>query len=580
VKAKHLISHFNRISDAPNAVPRLRQLILGLAVHGRLVEQDPEEEHAAELLARIAKERKTLLGSGYPNSNEAKTQLRKQRGEQAPADLRALPDGWEWATLMSCCAVVVDCHNKTAPYSSSGIPLIRTSNVRDGELILDDCRFVEPLIYERWSARCPPEPGDILITREAPMGEVCIIPPGMKVCLGQRMMLARLVPDTIDPEFMLYSLRDPLLLNRVQDKPVGATVQHLRVGGVESLLIPVAPLGEQRRIVAKVDQLMALCDELEEAQERRERVRDRLARVAQRQFVEASPSDDAAFHSSAKFYIERTDRLVSKNEHVFELRRTILDLAVRGRLLPQESTDESTETLLEKISREKSEMVAAGTIKKPKPSTPVSATDVPFQLPSSWKWVRLSDITSYIQRGKSPRYAQEKGIPVVSQKCVQWSGLQLQHAKLITAESLQAYEAVRFLRDGDLLWNSTGTGTIGRIIRVSDPPGDLVCDSHVTVVRCLEVEPDYVRYWLSSDHVYLRIEQRASGATNQVELTQKMATEQLVPLPPIAEQRRIVAKVSELMTVCKELATRLDETQVARARLLEAVLREALSEAA
>jgi type I restriction enzyme, S subunit len=108
-----------------------------------------------------------------------------------------------------------------------------------------------------------PRPGDILITREAPMGEVCIIPNGMKICMGQRMMLIRLVENTIDPIFMLYSLQDPGLMERVQDKPVGATVQHLRVGGIETLLIPLPPLAEQHKIVAKIDELMALCNRLE-----------------------------------------------------------------------------------------------------------------------------------------------------------------------------------------------------------------------------------------------------------------------------------------------------------------------------
>lgn len=128
---------------------------------------------------------------------------------------------------------------------------------------LNGQKYVNQKTYEIWSARCAPEPGDILITREAPMGEVCLIPPGEQICLGQRMMLARLVPETIDREFMIYSLRNPKLMDRVQDKPIGATVQHLRVGGVETLLVPVPPLAEQQRIVAKVDALMALCDRLE-----------------------------------------------------------------------------------------------------------------------------------------------------------------------------------------------------------------------------------------------------------------------------------------------------------------------------
>jgi type I restriction enzyme S subunit len=208
--------------------------------------------------------RAACLKSGYPNPDEARTQLKKLAEQAEPAVLGALPAGWSSATLLQCSALVVDCKNKTAPYSSEGIRLIRTTNVRDGRLNLIDQKYVDQKTFEIWSARCTPEPGDILITREAPMGEVCLIPPGEQICLGQRMMLARLVPDTIDPVFMIYSLRDPRLMDRVQDKPIGATVQHLRVGGVETLLVPLPPLAEQHRIVARVDELMGLLDRLEE----------------------------------------------------------------------------------------------------------------------------------------------------------------------------------------------------------------------------------------------------------------------------------------------------------------------------
>ncbi len=201
--------------------------------------------------------------SGYPNREEACAQTRKQDGQLLPGGLSPLPTGWAWATLMQASLLVVDCHNKTAPYVDKGVRLLRTTNVRDGHLNLSQPKFVTEATYERWSARCKPEPGDLVITREAPMGEVCIIPEGMKVCLGQRMMLIRLAPETMDPMFVLYSLMDPDLMTRVQDKPVGATVQHLRVGGVETLLMAVPPLAEQRRIVARVEQFMVLVDRLE-----------------------------------------------------------------------------------------------------------------------------------------------------------------------------------------------------------------------------------------------------------------------------------------------------------------------------
>ncbi|MDP0501411.1 MAG: restriction endonuclease subunit S [Verrucomicrobiota bacterium JB022] len=248
----------------------LRKTILSLAVQGKLVEQDGREGTGAQLLGEIAKVRKELLESGYPNSNESEVQARKQKKQMLPQALPTLPGGWSWATLMQCCLIVVDCHNKTAPYTKEGIILLRTTNIRNGELNDKERKYISKETYLKWAARCPPEPGDILITREAPMGEACIIPEGMKVCMGQRMMLARVVPNTILRTYLLICLTAPDMMDRVQDKPIGALVEHLRVGGVETMLIPVPPLAEQRRIVAKVDELMALVDKLEQQQSRRE----------------------------------------------------------------------------------------------------------------------------------------------------------------------------------------------------------------------------------------------------------------------------------------------------------------------
>lgn len=264
------------------------------------------------------------------------------------------------------------------------------------------------------------------------------------------------------------------------------------------------------------------------------------------------------------------EKVAEATDAVPRLRRFVLDLAVRGKLVPQDAGDEPASELLKRIAAEKARLVKAGEIKRPKPSEPVD--EPPFPIPPSWTWTRLGVVASYIQRGKSPKYAPADGSPVISQKCVQWAGLELAAAKQVTLESLAKYETVRLLRDGDLLWNSTGTGTIGRIIRLSEPPDQLVCDSHVTVVRCLEVDPEYVRTWLRTDHVYGVIEDRAAGSTNQVELTAQMANTQPVPLPPLAEQRRIVAKVEELMALLDRLETARTAREAARDRLTAASL--------
>lgn len=286
--ARFALATLPALTTRPDQIKPLRQTILNLAVRGRLVDQDPTDEPASELLKRIAAERAAFLDADDPNPSEAKTQKKKQAQQRLPGSLPELPRGWSWATLQQSSLMVIDCKNKTAPYSSTGIKLVRTTNVRDGALNSNDQKFVSEATYEAWSLRAKPEPGDILITREAPMGEVCIIPDGERICLGQRMMLARLVPDTIDGRFMLYSLRDPDLMERVQDKPLGMTVQHLRVGGVETLLVPLPPLAEQHRIVAKVDALMALCDQLEAALTTADTTRARLLEALLHEALESA----------------------------------------------------------------------------------------------------------------------------------------------------------------------------------------------------------------------------------------------------------------------------------------------------
>ena len=274
---------------------------------------------------------------------------------------------------------------------------------------------------------------------------------------------------------------------------------------------------------------------------------------------------------NAERLLAHYEKVADAPDAIGRLRRFILNLAVRGKLVEQDSDDEPASKLLKRIAAEKARLVKVGEIRKSKPLPKVDE-DTNFGLPPTWRWTRLGVVTSYIQRGKSPKYAVSDGSLVVSQKCVQWSGLDLTVAKQVTLESLTKYEDIRFLRHDDLLWNSTGTGTIGRVIRLVELPEKLICDSHVTVVRCLEVDSEYIRTWLRSDHVYALIEERAAGSTNQVELTAQMANNQVIPLPPLAEQHRIVAKVDELMGLCDQIEAARGKRKTTRDRLTAASL--------
>ncbi len=284
--------------------------------------------------------------------------------------------------------------------------------------------------------------------------------------------------------------------------------------------------------------------------------------------IDSHPSASSACSAVLQYF----DQISEAPDSIQRLRRFILDLAVRGKLVEQNPNDEPAAELLKRIEEEKYRIQKASQSKKENFFGTIKEDEIPFSVPPSWGWARLGNITTYIQRGKLPQYSTGYGPSVISQKCIQRDGLHMEWAKFLVPESLENYEPVRFLQDGDLLWNSTGTGTIGRVIRVDHPSEPLVCDSHVTVIRCLFVDERFICIWLRADYVYGTIEDRATGATKQVELTASMANSQITPLPPLAEQHRIVAKVDELMKLCDELEAAQQKRESRRDRLITAAL--------
>ncbi|QSB00314.1 restriction endonuclease subunit S [Methylomonas sp. EFPC1] len=291
-----------------------------------------------------------------------------------------------------------------------------------------------------------------------------------------------------------------------------------------------------------------------------------------------------------------------------KLRELILELAVRGKLVPQDANDEPASELLKRIQAEKAKLIAEGKIKNSKSpltpllqrggsnSTAVTATtststsnpppfakggpggisdeQQPFELPQGWEWVRLGEVCSYIQRGKGPVYTDKSDYSVISQKCVRWTGLDLSQARFIDSDSIHKYEAIRMLCEGDVLWNSTGTGTIGRacVIPELEHKPILVADSHVTVIRPIAFLSVFLWRWIQSPSVQSKIESAASGTTNQIELNTSTVISHPFPLPPLAEQHRIVAKVDELMALCDQLETQHNNAAEAHEKLVSHLL--------
>lgn len=251
---------------------------------------------------------------------------------------------------------------------------------------------------------------------------------------------------------------------------------------------------------------------------------------------------------------------------VKRLRELVLHLAVSGRIVPRKSDEGqgdvpiSEAATLKQAYRVKHELRSSGS------ESPLAESELEFEIPSHWRWERLGNIACYIQRGKGPKYDEAGKTRVVSQKCVQWSGFNLSVARRISEDSVKDYSQERFLVAGDILWNSTGTGTAGRLALYPGAKEQVVADSHVTIIRLTNFVPAFIWCYLVSPTIQQRMipgheRSMVTGTTNQVELSATKVYELPIPCPPLAEQKRIVTKVDELMALCNQLEAQQQERE-------------------
>ena len=269
---------------------------------------------------------------------------------------------------------------------------------------------------------------------------------------------------------------------------------------------------------------------------------------------------------NAQSFLKNFGHLANAPGGVKRLREMLLHYAVSGRLVEQRNSEGHASVAIAEATELRDQFQSDHKLRKRKLAGPLRADEVPYSTPVTWKWERLETIASYIQRGKGPKYAASGKGRVVSQKCIQWSGFDLTLARTISDESIEKYGEERFLKENDLLWNSTGTGTAGRIAIFNCNEKLIVADSHVTVIRLTNFIPQYIWCYLASPLVQVKMVPNqegsmVSGTTNQIELSTTKVSELPVPCPPVAEQKRIVAKVDELMALCDKLEVQQQERE-------------------
>ena len=414
--------------------------------------------------------------------------------EEVPFEI---PEKWQWVPLANVCTYIQ--RGKSPKYSEiKQLPVVaQKCNQWDG-LHMESALFIDPATIPSYKPERFLQSNDVLLnsTGTGTLGRVGLYNPAVnpydQAVADGHVTVIRADQRMILPPFVKYVLTSTAFQTIILAAGSGTTKQQeLALSKVKQLVIPLPPLAEQRRIVAKLEELKPLVERFGEAH-------DELVKL------------EAEFPRSLKAYV--------------------LQYAVSGQLVPQLDTEPAVEQI--------------GSAPAPE--------EVPFEIPEKWQWVPLANVCTYIQRGKSPKYSEIKQLPVVAQKCNQWDGLHMESALFIDPATIPSYKPERFLQSNDVLLNSTGTGTLGRVGLYNpavNPYDQAVADGHVTVIRADQrmILPPFVKYVLTSTAFQTIILAAGSGTTKQQELALSKVKQLVIPLPPLAEQRRIVAKLNEIL---------------------------------
>jgi type I restriction enzyme S subunit len=546
-----LVRHFDLIAQAPGGVARLRELILTLAVQGKLVPQDPSDEPASELLKKIRAEKDRLIAEGKTKRDKPLVEI---TDEEKPFEL---PKGWVWVRNSNLFSLRKGKVPKNISDKPEGFPYL-------------DIDALDRNILKRYSTDA-----------SAPM---CTWEDILVVCDGSRSGLVLQGQDgivgstlsVIDTAKQIQSFIQLIFqagFNRYNSGMKGAAIPHLDTKVVLGEVIGLPPLDEQSRIVTRVEELMQVCDGLEasgqlEAQQHAQLVNTLLGTLTQSETPEALA--DNWQRISTHF-----DVLLDRPEAVDALEQSILQLAVRGLLVPQDPTDEPASVLLQKIRTEKDHLIAQGKIKRDKPLPPITDEEKPFELPQGYEWARFPELGEF-GRGKSkhrprndPALFNPPIYPVVQTGEVARANgvIQAYHSK---------YSEIGLAQSR--LWPE-GTLCITIAANIADAAllGFDACfpDSVVGFVPAQTL--GNAKYFLAFMETARNDLIKFAPATAQKNINLEILGALLIPLPPLAEMSRIVTRVNELRCLCADLRQSLAELQSGQKQLAQALIENASS---
>ncbi|MEH8128419.1 restriction endonuclease subunit S [Aeromonas veronii] len=556
-------------------IKKLRELILELAVRGKLVPQDPSDEPASVLLERIAAEKTRLVKEGKIKKPKALPEIGE---EDKPFEL---PEGWECIRLGDLTSKMGSGSTPRggqSAYVSEGIPFLRSQNVWNEGLRLDDVVYIDENTHLKMEGT-KVIPGDVLLNiTGASLGRTLIFPDSIKEAnVSQHVTIIRLLIDELAP-FVHLGIKSPLVQDLIWGRQVGMAIEGLSKRTLELFEFPIPPLAEQQRIVAKVDELMVLCDQLEQRCESQLAAHQTLVETLLATLTDSCDADELAQNWAR--LSTHFDTLFTTEASIDALKQTILQLAVMGKLVPQDPSDEPASVLLERIAAEKAQLVKEKKIKKEKQLPVISEDEKSFEVPHGWVWVKFGELSEFINGDRSKNYPNKneyvaQGMPWINTGHIEPSGiLTSSEMNFITQEKFDSLRSGKII-ETDIVYCLRGA-TFGKTAFVTPYKEGAIASSLMIIRPCNISLREFIYIYLISPFGRAQIFRFDNGSA-QPNLSANSVMMYAFPCPPISEQHRIVAKVDELMTLCDQLKSRLQTSQQTQLALAESLVEGALA---
>lgn len=537
-------------------IKKLRELILELAVRGKLVPQDPNDEPASELLER---------------NEERKKELSRNEGMKTTASPHIheneyyidTPENWSWIKLGNL-AKFIDYRGKTPHKKENGVRLITAKNIRKGYIDLNPEEFIAEEDYTSWMTRGFPKCGDILFTTEAPLGNAAIIDLDGKFALAQRSICFQWHIPEISP-FMLIQIMAIPFQSQLNDKSTGMTATGIKASKLKEIPVILPPYQEQTRIVSRVQDLMSLCDQLEQHSLTSLDAHQQLVETLLTTLTDSQNAEELAENWAR--ISKHFDTLFTTEASIDALKQAILQLAVMGKLVAQDPNDEPASELLKRIAQEKAQLVKDGKIKKQKPLPPISDEEKPFELPRGWEWCRLGECINLIsgQHLKPDEYEEDchgEMLPYITGPA--------EFGLISPTYSKYTNEKRAIAAKGDILITCKGAG-LGKL-NVADT--NIAISRQLMAINVISMNSEYLKIVLDSMYGYFQ----SKGVGIAIPgISREDVMEPLIMLPPFEEQKRIMENLYKFSFLIEDIKFRIKSAQQTQLHLADALTHAAIN---